>query len=367
MPGTIHAFDLLRKPPAELRGICPVFGDQRFLQKLVVDCIIESLSPENPAFAAARLDGETVGWAEVNDQLATQTLFGGRQPIVVVDNADDFVKHHRENLETLQQDSRSDGLLILIVSSWPGNTRLFKAIENRGWQVNCEAPAIKRGNSKQRDDQKIIQWLILWARVRHEFDLPGQAAEMLIDLTECNFGRMDQELAKLALYVDRNGKLDHRLVRQVVGGFSVQTMWETIEAATAGNAGKALDLLDQLVRSGEHPLAMFGQLSWSLRRYAQVGEIMARQERQGKKPDLGAAVKAAGFRPWGGEIEKAQNRIQKLGRRRLRLMSDWILDADLALKRSHSQEQRGRLVLERLLVQLSDELSSNPKTNSARK
>jgi DNA polymerase-3 subunit delta len=78
--------------------------------------------------------------------------------------------------------------------------------------------------------------------------------------------------------------------------------------------------------------------------------------RQGRKPNLFAAVKAAGFRPWGGEIEKAQQRIQRLGRRRMGLMMDWILEADLALKRSHSVEERGRLVLERLLVQLADEL-----------
>ena len=69
-------------------------------------------------------------------------------------------------------------------------------------------------------------------------------------------------------------------------------------------------LLDQLLRSGEHPLGLFGQLSWSLRRYSTTSEIVMRQMRQKKKPDLASAVRQAGFRSWGGEIEDGANTNQ---------------------------------------------------------
>ena len=37
-------------------------------------------------------------------------------------------------------------------------------------------------------------------------------------------------------------------------------------------------------------------------------------------------------------------------------MLDWLLEADLALKRSHSKPDRGRLVLEMLFVKMAKEL-----------
>ena len=130
---------------------------------------------------------------------------------------------------------------------------------------------------------------------------------------------------------------------------------------TSGDAKKSLELLDQLLRSGEHPLALFGQMSWSLRRYATATEIVMRQLRSGSKADLGVAIKAAGFRPWGGELKAAESRIKQLGRERAGKMMNWLLDADLALKRTHSKEDRGRLVLETLFVKMSKELGPTPK------
>ena len=39
-------------------------------------------------------------------------------------------------------------------------------------------------------------------------------------------------------------------------------------------------------------------------------------------------------------------------------MLDWLLEADMALKRSHSKEHRGRLVLEKLFVKMAKELGA---------
>ena len=134
-------------------------------------------------------------------------------------------------------------------------------------------------------------------------------------------------------------------------------MWDAIGAACDGDAGEAVRLLDQLLKTGEHPLALFGQLSWSLRRYATATEIVLRQVRQGKRPDLGSAVSAAGFKPWGGEVDLAHDRLKQLGRGRAAQILDWLNETDAALKRTHTSEHRGRLALEKLLIKMSKELS----------
>ena len=265
------------------------------------------------------------------------------------------------DLEEYVRASGVSGLMVLIVETWASNTRLYKAIDKTGLQIKCDPPL--RGRSKQTDEKRVQDWLIARAKQTYEFQLPAGGAQLLIELTDCEFGRMDQELQKLALYADDNGKVDQKTIKAAVGGWRSRTMWEAIDAATEGDAKRSLELLDQLLRSGEHPLALFGQMSWSLRRYATATEIVMRQLRSGQKPDLGLAIKTAGFRAWGGELAAAETRIKQLGRERAGLMMDWLLEADLALKRTHSKEDRGRLVLETLFAKMSKELSPNQKTS----
>lgn len=296
MTGTVHVFELLEKPPAETpTGVCAVFGSERFLKRLAIDNLVALVGGGDPDFGASQYDSDSANWAEVHDELATRTLFGGDGPrVVVVDHADKFVRENRERLEGYVGASSESGLLVLIVESWASNTRLFKAINKTGLQIKCDPPL--RGRSKQTDEKRVQDWLIARAKTSYEFELPTGGAQLLIELTDCEFGRMDQELQKLALYADGKGKVDQKTIKATVGGWRSRTMWEAIDAATEGDAKKSLELLDQLLRSGEHPLALFGQLSWSLRRYATATEIVMRQLRSGRKPDLGKAIGAAGFR-----------------------------------------------------------------------
>ena len=358
MTGTLHAFEMIHQTaPAQATGICPVFGSERFLKKLVVKTLVDAMGDSEAEFSSAQFEGASASWADVMDELSTRTLFGGGGPkVVVVDEADGFVKEHRGQLEKLVENPPADGLLILVVDSWASNTKLYKRCEKSGLQVQCDPPVIKRGRGKSRDDAKIAKWLKTRAHEQYNFDLPAAGPAILVELTECNFGRMEQELAKLSLYA-ADQPLDNNRIREIVGGWPAQTMWSAIDAATDGNAGAALALLDQLLRSGEHPLALLGQMSWSLRRFAEVGELAQRDVRNGRRVDMGAALQKAGFRSWGGELDNASRRLKQLGRDRVSQINRWLLEADLALKGTHSKPERGRLVLESLFVKMSSELS----------
>ena len=356
MSGTIPVFDLLAKPLAQApTGLCALFGGERFLKKLAVDHLVSSIGGEDPDFSASTYDSDAATWADVHDELSTRTLFGGDGPrVVVVDQADKFVTEYRARLEDYVDAKGTSGLLILIVDTWPANTKLYKKVAKSGLQVRCDAPT-QSARSKTPDEKKTADWLVARAKTEYEFQLPVGGARWLIELTDFEFGRMDQELQKISLYSEK-GRVDQETIKKVVGGWRARTMWEAIDAAVDGDAGKAIELLDQLLRGGEHPLALFGQLSWSLRRYCTLTEIVFREMRAGKKPNLESAVRAAGFRTWGGEIKAAQDRIKQLGRERAEKMIDWLLEADLALKGTHSKDDRARLALEKLFVKMSKEL-----------
>ena len=358
MTGTIHVFEFLKTLPAPTAGgICPVFGNDRFLKQLAIQHLVPGDDDGDEDFGAVFLDGAVVEWVDVMDELSTRSLFGSTGPkTVVVDHGDAFVKENRDSLEKRLDTSDVAGLLVLMVDSWPANTRLYKRCDKSCVQVDCNPPMTKRGRSKSHDDAKTMKWLIHRANETYEFELPSAGAGVLVELTDRDFGRMDQELAKLSLYaIDE--KLDPITIRGIVGGWPAQTMWEVIDAATEGDAGTAINLLDQLIRSGEHPLALLGQLAWSLRRYAEVGELVRRDHRQGRRINMEQTKKQAGFRSWGSELTDADRRLRQLGRDRIACINDWLLNADLALKRSHSHVDRGRLVLETLVTRMAQELS----------
>lgn len=365
MKGTIDVFDFLKQAAAAAdsdagaadlpTGLCPIFGTDRFLKRLSIASLTAWFAAEEEDFAASKYDGNQATWPDIKDELFTRSLFGGDGPkLIVVDDAEPFVKNYRDRLEDLAKEDCA-GLLVIVVDKWASNTRLFKAAAKNGLQIKCTPPF--KGKSKKVDQKQVQQWLIDRASGEYQYKLPQDGAQSVIELTDCNFGRMDQELQKIALYVDDKGNVTNETIKQAVGGWRAETMWAALDAAVDGDAGKALTLLDQMLRGGEYPLALFGQMAWSLRRYGQATEIVYQQMRAGKKPRIGDAVRQAGFNAWGGEIEAAEERLKKMGSARARRLLDWLLEADMALKRTHSHETRGRLVLETLLVRLADELA----------
>ncbi len=77
---------------------------------------------------------------------------------------------------------------------------------------------------------------------------------------------VDSEIAKLAVYLPRNGTINESLVREVTLGWRGKSIWDTSDAAAGGQAAEALKHLEKLMIGGERPIALLPQLSWSLRR-----------------------------------------------------------------------------------------------------
>jgi DNA polymerase-3 subunit delta len=350
----IHALDVLANRNAKPAPFVAVFGDDRFLQLEVIQHLAMLwIGAGASEFGLTRLDGQEARWADVFDLLSTGSLFSssGRR-MVVLDPADEFVKAHRGELEQ-QVEKSGANTLILCVESWPANTRLYKQIEKIGLQIDCHAPTVARGKSKQLDEGRVIEWLVNRARTTYSFELSKSAARQLMDLSDLSFGLFDQQLAKLSCYAADTKSITPDNVRDWIGGWRIKTVWQTIDAAVDGETAKALELLKQLLQSGEHPLALFGQISWSLRRYGEALELYDRGQREGNRPRLSECLAPAGFRPWGGELAAAENRLKRLGPHRARKILRWLLEADLALKGSHSHESRGQFVLEQLIARLA--------------
>jgi DNA polymerase III subunit delta len=356
---TVHAFEFLESPAASVKGqLIVLFGNDRFLQVLARQKLVGILASDEAEFDVNVFDGETVQWRDVADSLHTASLFSQGNRLTVIDNGEHFAAANRVQLEEFLDHPPKDGVLVLVVSTWAASTRLYKKLEKEGCQVHCGEPQIRSGSGKSRDSAGICKWIVKRASQVHQLALTQTLARQLMEIVEWNTGRAEQEMAKLSLF---GQQVDESTLRAVCGGWKVQSVWDAAMAATQGKTGEALQHLANLIQSGEHPLALYGQLSWSLRRFGRLWEISTRQMRQGTRVDLSANLARAGFRNWSGEMAAAESSATQLSRVRVRRFYEWLLETDLALKGTHSDPSRARFALERLFFRMARLSGRSPR------
>lgn len=356
MSTPIHALEYLDNPhlPA---GVCVLYGDEPFLKRLVLRYLRKAVSgDEQNDVLWFSVDGDSAQWRDVADQLATVSLFGKGQQLVCVQDADKFVSEYRSQLEHYVSHACPTSLLVLDVASWPSNTRLYRSVAEKGLAIQCSPPERMIGKRKEIDHAKLIGWLRKRSAQYHERAITAPAAGQLLELVGPNLGLLDQELAKLALVCEPDSAVTPEMVAELVGGWRHKTTWDLLEAASDGNAAEALRQLDRLLAAGEQPVALFGAISWSLRRFADVTRIIERSERLGHPADLRRALQQAGFRSWPKPIlDRAEAQLRQIGRQRAGKLHRWLLAADLALKGTHSAPERARMTLEMLILRLAKE------------
>ena len=136
-------------------------------------------------------------------------------------------------------------------------------------------------------------WCTQWAANSHGKPLSAEAAKLLVDLVGGDMGQLDQELAKLAIYVGTAKRIESSDVDKLVGNSRAETMWKIFDAIGAGSTAEALTILDRLFDQGEEPLRhLWGPSAYELRRLAQAarwhlqGQPLARALERARRPAL---------------------------------------------------------------------------------
>jgi DNA polymerase-3 subunit delta len=280
----------------------------------------------------SRFNGDTAALADVFDELRTVPLFSDRR-LVVVDDADKLVSAHRKELEAYVQKPAARGTLILQVKTWPATTRLAKLLETHGLHLECKSPA----------ERELPAWLTSEAKVRWGLKLDQETARLLLELVGADLGQLVSELEKLATHVGNRPIIDRDDVLRMVGTGRVETIWKLLDAATTGDAHTALDDLDRLLASGEHPVGLLAAMSASLRKVHHAGKLRLR------KLDASQACREAGIPPFA--VQNTLNQHTHLGPSRVAGLPGVLLQADLDLKGASSLP--ARTIMERLVVYLA--------------
>jgi DNA polymerase-3 subunit delta len=321
-------------------AVCAVCGEETFLKREVLRRLRAAVLPgEDAELSYVSLDGESATWREVRDVLSTVAMFGEGRRLAVIAEADGFVSRHREDLEKYVAQPSLRGVLVLELKSFPANTRLYKAVAASGLIIQCAAPI----------GVPLIRWLCDWARQTYQVELLQPVAELLVERAGTELGILDQELAKLALSLGKSRRITPEMVERLVGSWRTRSVWDLLDAALDGNLTAAMRQLDRLLAAGEQPIAVLGQISASLRRFAVATRLVLQAESEGRRLGLSEALTAAGIPSFA--LQKSERQLRRLGRHRGAKLYRWLLEADLDLKGGSPLPPR--LVLERFLLRLA--------------
>lgn len=335
------ALAFLQRPPKTFGPLAAIFGSDAYLKWEVLRTIRRLSAEEGGDVAAHSVEGRQATLPDILDELSTVSLFGDETRLVIVEEADTFVTAHRNGLERYLEHPARRGLLVLEVKTWRTDTRLAKATASAGGlAIRCEPPKVPQ----------LRAWLEKRAKDL-DVTLPGESLDMLLDLCPPELGILEQELNKLAAYVGQGGSITSAVVQENVGGGRVRQTWDMIDAAARGDAPDALKQLDRLLAGGEDPVGLLPQMSGVLRRFVIAGRLVEAAERGGRRPNLRAALQEAGIPPF--KLGEAERQLRQIGRQRAGKLLNWLLEADLALKGSHSRADRARRVLETLIIRLA--------------
>ena len=220
-------------------------GPDPFLQLLKLAEVLRDLPKDAQRVDA---DGERAELAEVLDELRSFAMFGGGK-VVVVRDADAFITRFREQLEEYVAAPSDSATLILRLASLPKTQRIAKAIAKVGKVEDCEPP---------RD---LARWASDRARSAHKITLEPDAARLLVELVGDDLGRLDNELAKLAIDADETGgKVGPQKVADAVAFQREQEVKEMTVALATGDVTEALRRWRQLVQLDSS--AEFRAVTW---------------------------------------------------------------------------------------------------------
>lgn len=213
------------------KPVYALVGTEAFAQLQKLREILTILPPDAQR---VDLDGERAELSEVFDELRSFAMFGSGK-VVILRNADAFLTRFREQLEEYVAQPSDSATLVLRLESLPSNQRIYKAIAKVGAIEKCEAP------------KDVPGWVIQHAREAQKIAISADAAKLLVDLVGPDLGRLDTELAKLALAADGKQITPDHVSGAVAFGRERQ-MWDMTNELACGRPAEALLRWRQLIQ-----------------------------------------------------------------------------------------------------------------------
>ncbi len=215
-------------------------------------------------------DAAEVSLADVLDELRTAPFLTDRR-VVLLRDADNFISQNRQAFENYFDNPCPTGILVMTVSSWPGNTKLAKKLPAVGELVSVSAPKAYQLPGR----------LIKYADEAHGKNLTKAAAELLVELAGDELIRLYSEIDKLALFADAEKAITSGHIEQLIGHNRLFNAFAVIDSIIAGDAAGALQRARSMFAADRNAqYTVVGAFAFVLRRMFLAKVMLAKGARR---------------------------------------------------------------------------------------
>jgi DNA polymerase-3 subunit delta len=239
------------------------------------------------------------------------SLFG-EGPFVLVKNLDAWNAAQKAVVVEYLENPSPEGDLVLLGRKLGARERLLAAVKKSGEVHNFEQPTGKA----------LVEWAVGHAK-KLGLDLPEDVARNLTERCSEDKMRLTGELEKLALYVGE-GEATREDVEALCPPDVQSNIFAFVDSLAAGDRGRAVKLLEDLISTGEPPL----RVTYMVRRhFGLVARARALFERGASQRDVASELKIPPF-----VARKLEEQARGLGEEDLERALALVLDLERGLK-----------------------------------
>ncbi|KPL19855.1 MAG: hypothetical protein AMJ92_01445 [candidate division Zixibacteria bacterium SM23_81] len=238
------------------------YGREELLKEEAVQSLIQkAVPPDLRDFNLDILYGDETDWVQIIDRISALPMMAERRVVVVRDVNNLEATDKRKILQHLSTPF-DHTCLILTAPDVDASRGFYKNLASLACHVNFYP----------LNDKLLFDWVQRRIQ-RYGKSIVPEAVQILCDSIGESLIALDNEIQKLAIYVEEKPTIEARDVAAVVGKLRSQTVFKLCDAVGRGDLPEAMTLLSQLQEAG----APRSHIVWAIRQHfvklARVGQI----------------------------------------------------------------------------------------------
>lgn len=225
----------------QLKNVYLLYGTEDYLKRQYRDKLKHALVEPDDTMNFSAYEGKDINPKELIDLSETLPFFKEKRMILVENSG--FFKNSCDDLAEYMSQVPESTCFVFVEEEVDKRSKLFKAASRAGSAVEFETPK----------EDMLVRWIL--GRIQREGKKITQSVmQLFLSKTGSDMENIDKELEKLICYTLDKTEISAADVEAICTGQTENKIFEMIDAISARNQKKALDLYYDLLALKETPM-----------------------------------------------------------------------------------------------------------------
>lgn len=225
----------------QLKNVYLLYGTEDYLKRQYRDKLKHALVEPDDTMNFSAYEGKDINPKELIDLSETLPFFKEKRMILVENSG--FFKNSCDDLAEYMSQVPESTCFVFVEEEVDKRSKLFKAVSRAGSAVEFETPK----------EDMLVRWIL--GRIQREGKKITQSVmQLFLSKTGSDMENIDKELEKLICYTLDKTEIAAADVEAICTGQTENKIFEMIDAISAKNQKKALDLYYDLLALKEAPM-----------------------------------------------------------------------------------------------------------------